>query len=183
MKTAMIRPKPNNEPQTFELPQVYVKPPHCNASNKETMAQIRNIAPAISMFFSLSLTVKWLYCRSGFVKKKNTTASETAPNGRLIQKHHRQESRSVNAPPRIGPTTLAIPNIEDSAAMYMARFRSGTEKPIMVIPPEYNAAAPAPAIARPMMNMDELVAAAQMIDPTSNITSAERYVYLTSKYV
>jgi len=65
----------------------------------------------------------------------------------------------------------------------MARLRNGTENPMMVMPPEYRAAAPAPAIARPMMNIGELVAAAQIMLPTSKMTSAPRYVYLTSKYV
>lgn len=52
---------------------------------------------------------------------------------------------------------------------------------MIVIPPEKRAAAPAPATARPMMNMGELVAAAHIIEPTSNKSSANRYVYLTSK--
>lgn len=84
------------------------------------------------MCASRSLTGRWLYFLSGFLKKKNTTARDKPPKGRLIQKHpgvvsygytdeieniQRQESLSVKAPPRIGPTTLAIPNIDDSAAM------------------------------------------------------------------
>lgn len=117
MNTAMISPKPNRVPQTFELPHGYVKPPHCKASRRLTIAQIRNTAPAKSMFFNRSLTGMWLYFLSGFEKKKNTTNSEMPPNGKLIQKHQRQLSRSVKAPPRIGPTTLAIPNMEDSAAI------------------------------------------------------------------
>lgn len=44
----------------------------------------------------------------------------------------------------------------------------------MVMPPEYSAAAPAPATARPMMNMGELVAAAHIIEPTSKMTRADR---------
>ena len=80
----------------------------------------------------------------------------------------------------MGPATLAIPNLEDSAAMYIAHYLSGTENSITVMPPEYSAAAPAPAIARPMMNIGELVAAAHI---TSKITKAMRYAYLTWKYV
>lgn len=39
---------------------------------------------------------------------------------------------------------------------------------MMVIPPENNAEAPAPATARPMISMGELVAAAQMTEPTND---------------
>ena len=34
----------------------------------------------------------------------------------LTQKHQRQDTLSVRAPPRIGPTTEAIPNMLDNAA-------------------------------------------------------------------
>ena len=37
--------------------------------------------------------------------------------GRMTYKHHRQETWSVKAPPKIGPTTEEIPNMLDSAAM------------------------------------------------------------------
>ena len=51
----------------------------------------------------------------------------------------------------------------------MARFDNGTENPIIVKAPEKSADAPAPAIARPIINIGELVAAAQTMDPTSEI--------------
>ena len=71
----------------------------------------------------------------------------------------------------------------------------------MVMLPENKAAAPAPATARPTMSISELVAAAQIIEPTadgsarlwissffdcnlpSKMTRALKYVHLTSKYV
>jgi hypothetical protein len=77
----------------------------------------------------------------------------------------------VNAPPRSGPTTDAIPNILDKLAMYMGRLARGTEYPIMVIPPENNADAPAPATARPTMSIAELVAAAHITEPTGELGS------------
>jgi hypothetical protein len=87
--------------------------------------------------------------RGGGLKNTATAAIATAPNGRLIQKHHLHEALSVRAPPSSGPTTLEIPNIEDNAAMYSGRFMSGTEKPTIVMPPENRADAPAPATALP----------------------------------
>ena len=50
-------------------------------------------------------------------------------------------------------------------------------------PPENNADAPAPATARPTMSITEFLAAAQIIDPNSNRHRANKYVYLTLKYV
>jgi hypothetical protein len=87
----------------------------------------------------------------------------------------------VKAPPRRGPATDATPNILESIAIYRGRRLKGTVKPIIVIPPEKSAEAPAPAIARPKMSMTELVAAAQIMEPTSKSMAANIYVYLTLK--
>jgi hypothetical protein len=65
----------------------------------------------------------------------------------------------------------------------MARFRNGTEKPIIVMPPEKSAAAPTPATARPMISIVELTAAAQMMEPISNMIKAIMYVHFMLKYV
>ena len=52
---------------------------------------------------------------------------------------------------------------------------------MIVMPPENNAAAPAPATARPTISMTEFFAAAHMIDPSSKIRRAIMYVHLTLK--
>ena len=52
---------------------------------------------------------------------------------------------------------------------------------MMVMPPEKSAEAPAPAMARPTINIVELTAAAHTIEPISNKTRATRYVYLMLK--
>ena len=67
-----------------------------------------------------------------------------------------------------------MPNMLDSAAIYMALFLSGTEYAIMIMAPEKSAAAPTPAIARPTINTVELVAAAHTTEPTSKMTTADR---------
>ena len=56
----------------------------------------------------------------------------------------------------------------------MARLRKGAIKPMIVMPPEKRAAAPTPATARPRMSIVELVAAAQMTDPTSKMIRLDR---------
>ena len=53
----------------------------------------------------------------------------------------------------------------DNAAMYIGILFKGTEKPIIVMPPENKAEAPAPATDLPIISIGELVAEAHMIDP------------------
>lgn len=116
-KTVMMRPKPMRQPYTLESFHGYTVPPHCKASNRQTMAQMSKKAPKISICAIFSRVVMLFCFLSGFLKKKKTVNKATPPNGRLIQKHHLQDARSVNAPPRIGPTTDDIPNMLDNAAM------------------------------------------------------------------
>lgn len=200
MKTHRMRPKPRRQPQTLLSCQGWTDPPHCSASSKQTMADIRKSAPRKSfrkkristrllicawgpptICLSLSFVDRSVRCRAGFLKKKNTLASAAPPNGRLIQKHHRHDTLSVSTPPKIGPTTDAIPNMEESEAMKMALLRRETLYPIMVIPPENKAAAPAPATARPQMSMTEFLAVAHKTEPSSNMSKALRYVHLMLK--
>lgn len=46
-------------------------------------------------------------CRRGGLNTRTTTRKATAPNGRLIQKHHLQLNLSVKVPPNRGPVTEA----------------------------------------------------------------------------
>ena len=115
--TARMRPKPIRHPNTLESLHGYTLPPHCNASKRHTMAQIKKKAPRISIWAIFSLVVMLFCFLSGFLKKKKTVNNATPPNGKLIQKHHLQDALSVKAPPRIGPITEDIPNILDNAAM------------------------------------------------------------------
>jgi hypothetical protein len=87
----------------------------------------------------------------------------------------------VRAPPRRGPTTDEIPNILLIAAMNIGLLVNGTLKPMMVIPPENSALAPAPATARPTMSMTEFFAAAHITEPSSKSTRAKIYVHFTLK--
>ena len=75
------------------------------------MEQIRKKAPKRSICWIFSLVVNLECFLSGFLKKKNTTAIAHPPTGKLIQKHQRQVSLSVKAPPKMGPMTDEMPNI------------------------------------------------------------------------
>lgn len=116
-KTARNRPNPIRQPKTLESLHGYTLPPHCKASKRQTMAQMRKKAPRISICAIFSLTVMAFCFLSGFLKKKKTVNKAMPPNGKLIQKHHRQEALSVKTPPKIGPTTEDIPNMLDNAAI------------------------------------------------------------------
>lgn len=116
-KTAPVRPKPIIQPYTLESLQGYTVPPHCNASKRQTRAQMRKKAPRISICAIFSRVVMVFCFLSGFLKKKKTVNKAIAPKGKLIQKHHLQDARSVKAPPRTGPTTEEIPNMLANIAM------------------------------------------------------------------
>lgn len=88
MKTMIIRPNPSKHPQTLESRHGRVVPPHWRASRRQIIAHMSRKAPKRSICFIFSLVVMFEYCRSGLPKKKKTAATDTPPNGRLIQKHH-----------------------------------------------------------------------------------------------
>ena len=98
----------------------------------------------------------------------------TAPMGRLMKKHQRQETLSVKAPPKSGPATLAMPYMDPMMPVYVGRCRSGTAKEMMRIAPVNMPAAPRPAIARPIIKAVDVGAAPQTAEPTSKMSSAMR---------
>lgn len=69
-KTAMMRPKPMRQPYTLESLHGYTLPPHCKASKRQTMAQMRKKAPKISICAIFSRVVRVFCFLSGFLKKK-----------------------------------------------------------------------------------------------------------------
>jgi hypothetical protein len=58
MKGVIKRPNPRMQPQTLESCQGYVDPPHCSASRRHTIEQIRKPAPTRSISRIFSLVVK-----------------------------------------------------------------------------------------------------------------------------
>ena len=52
-----------------------------------------------------------------------TSASTTAPIGRLTKKTHRQPKPSVSAPPSTGPIATALPTVELQTAIAVPRSR------------------------------------------------------------
>ena len=181
MKIIINSPKPMIHPQIFESFQGYVLPPHCNARSRQIIAQTKKNAPRRSISSIFCLSVKLLTFLFGFLKNTKTVAKDTPPKNGLIQKHHRQLTRSVNKPPRRGPTTEETANMLDRVAMYKPLLLSGTLYPTMVRPPEKRADAPAPETALPNIRTTLLWAAAHIMEPTSKMTRARRYVVLTEK--
>jgi hypothetical protein len=71
-------------PQTLESDHGYLNPPHWRARSKQTIEHIRKNAPnrSISKIFCFQLSpVDFL---GGGLKKNQTTAIATPPNGRFI---------------------------------------------------------------------------------------------------
>lgn len=84
-----------------------------------------------------------------------------------IQKHHLQETRSVKVPPRTGPTHTLIPNIPTRNPRCKGLFSITTVYATMPRAPWKRPAAPTPATARPTIKVGELLATAQIIEPTT----------------
>jgi hypothetical protein len=81
----MIRsPKPTRSPQTFESDHGYLNPPHWSARSKQTIEHMRKNAPnrSISKIFCFQFSP--VDFRGGGLKKNQTTAIATPPNGRFI---------------------------------------------------------------------------------------------------
>jgi hypothetical protein len=81
---------------------------------------------------------------------------------------------SVNIPPKIGPNTELNALASPKMLMKIGRFRKGTSGSMIILPPEKMPAAPAPAIARPLMKAVELGAAPQIAEPISKTTIDRR---------
>ena len=63
-----------------------------------------------------------LLCFLGEGRSSNRPRTATAPHGTLIQKHQRQVTREVKAPPIRGPTTDEMAYIPTTTDEYAARF-------------------------------------------------------------
>jgi hypothetical protein len=82
-----------------------------------------------------------------------------------IQKHHRQLTLSVSAPPMMGARMMPRANMLLARPMNMGRLAGVLTVSTIVKPPLATPEAPTPATARPAMNMLEVVAAPQMTLP------------------
>lgn len=62
--------------------------------------------------------------------RRNTSKMSAAapPVGRLIQKHHLQETWFASTPPTSGPTTLAIPQVAPIKPAYFPRSSRDAER-------------------------------------------------------
>ena len=71
------------------------------------------------------------------------------------------------SPPRVGPSTPAIPYMLVTRAIPNGLARRGTDLPKIAKLPQSSPAAPAPEITLPTINAAEFGAAALRIEPTS----------------
>lgn len=91
-------------------------PPHCKARRRETTLGTRKRVPSGSSRRICCLIGTGFFGRLGSLRRNMTTPTESAPIGRLIQKHHLQLSFPVNKPPSRGPATDDTPNIMPNMA-------------------------------------------------------------------
>ena len=89
----------------------------------------------------------------------------------------------LKAPPKSGPTTLAIPQTAPITPVNAGLFAKGTDFAIMISAPENIPDPPIPAIALPTIRTTELGAAPDMADPTSKIKTAGTKLHLIDSRV
>ena len=89
MNTEKRTPHSIKSPMIVEDFQGWVVPPHCNASKRQHIAEIKTIAPSMSVWSSLTLIERersrW---SSPFnFRKNNTTKNTGTPTGTLLLAH------------------------------------------------------------------------------------------------
>ena len=181
------KPNPTSNPIGLESFHGTRVPPSWSAMNKQTTDARRSATPSASKYRSFSLMGRLRGAGSTptSFKNINTRAITSPPIGRLldapyvsifyrfseggssyIQKHQRQVTSSVNAPPIKGPMPDIRPNILTTIAMNNGLFLKSQIYVSIPNAPCNRPAAPTPAIARPTMKAAEVGAAAHMTEPT-----------------
>lgn len=169
----MQTPKTTNRAMIRPSDQGYLTSPHSSAKSRQITAGAIKMNPNGSSCLTLPSRVS-ARCSVGgvFGVKRTSNTSDTAPTGRLIQKHQRQVI-DVRYPPRMGPMAEVIPNTEPNAPMYFGREARGTRKVIKRNAPAEMPAPPMPVMTRPTMSALELGAKAQTSDPISKMATSE----------
>ena len=80
-----------------------------------------------------------------------------------------------------GPSMEQTPNIAPIMPLMTGRVARGATSTTMAVAPENKPAAPNPATARPAMNVLDVFETAHIIEPISNILSADRNTHFTLK--
>lgn len=161
-------------------------PPHCNAKSEQQIAPTNVMVPSPSMYWSFSLNGSRRRPSLEIFNFKKTRIESRVklPIGTLlrrvleldhqaletrtyIQKHHLQETWSVNAPPRTGPIHTLMPNIPTRNPRCKGLFSMTTVYATMPRAPWKRPAAPTPATARPTIKVGEFLATAQITEPTT----------------
>lgn len=130
---------------TEPLLHALVWPPYCSAKVKQTTELSSKLKPGRSSCSRISFHEAFgsLIC-FGTWKKSNAMPIIGPPTGKLIQKHHRQVTFVVKAPPIRGPITVENIKMAIQRPISMGRCWGGATKLIMRTEP-----AKVPAIPKP----------------------------------
>lgn len=140
IKRTAIAKAPTRSPMIIAEFHGFVCPPHCNASNRQTIAPMNRTQPIGSIDDSLAGSESLRFSLSAsLIRRKTLRAIKTMnPMGRFlqlirytfvsrnqdthIQKHHLQVLCCVKAPPRGGPALVAMAKTLTTIPMYIGRF-------------------------------------------------------------
>lgn len=156
---------------TFGLFQGNIAPPKSNPRRSSTVtARIESVPNQSTALMPSPSFVRGL-CTSSKRSKRTNAIPQT---GRLIQKHHRQFTSCVNAPPIRGPADPATAHTIPSKPMNKDRFRKLKRSEIVIVT---NCIRPPPAVpcsARAAINIGILMLTAAIMLATVKIPSAAK---------
>lgn len=160
MKSKMMR-------QSFHP---YLIPPHWRAIKKHVIAGTTRIVPRGSSRLSFSFVGRLVSgLLTGSWNPYHVKATQSAPNGILIPKQARQLNASIKAPPIIGAETRPTDEKTVTELVTIGCFDKGKQCLRILMLPPCKELVPRPAIARPRMNIFELVANVHSREPNSKV--------------
>ena len=96
---------------------------------------------------------KWCECVGRFGTSRTAITNARMPTGTLTKKIHSQPRPSVSTPPRIGPTTMAMPAVAPQTAIALPRSAAGKIRVMIAIVCGVIIDAPKPCTTRARMSI------------------------------
>jgi hypothetical protein len=108
MYPAIVTTKMANKTITVAELQEYLAPPHCTASNRQSMLGRKRNVPSRSKRGSLSLNVDWVDVFGAATQFEiSNKMHDDSAKGKLIKKHQRHEAYCVRRPPSLAMSAIA----------------------------------------------------------------------------
>jgi hypothetical protein len=108
MNTSVSPTKPMSSPMIVDELQDFVWPPHCNAKNRQTSAEVKTAVPNQSILRSRARTVRSLWMvRCLNLRNMGIRTNTTPPIGRLLANYVSRGPRMFNQPEPTSKSTIS----------------------------------------------------------------------------